>query len=165
MLPISKIPIAKRGWVFSLLVLFVCFLYLLLPGNVSWLKNRIFPYVKSMSFQANNMNPEFRKQYRYEAVYTYSKKIEKAVRAFESLSSEEPYVLIPSTNYFKRNRIEYVVPDPVTFYYFTGIKMVSSVYPDTQKANCYLKVGVDTLCVRSFRDNSEKSDSILSFQK
>jgi len=154
-----------RQLLLSISILVFCILYMLMPGNQTWLKNRIYPYFKDLKTQLQNRDIEYRRASRYSTYYTYTKKISEDFKKIKQSSDSTLYLLMPTSQYFKRNGILYDVPDPVTFYYFSGVKIVQSNNPDTAKAKCFLHIQDKAFSVRYFQNNSERSDSLVTFRQ
>jgi len=154
-----------RHLLLSILVLIICLLYMLLPGNQKWLNNRIFPYFNDLHKQLQNQNLEYRRAARYDRYYTYTKRISDEYQKLKDTLAIDLRLLVPTSQYFKRNGIQYDVPDPVTFYYFSGVKIVNGNNPDSLSANCFLQIKDKVFSIKGFQNNSERSDSLVAFRQ
>ena len=111
------------------------------------------------------MDLEHRKEQRFGSPYVNAKIIEKLIANKNIKNTEAFYLLIPSSSYFSDKGIKLDMPDPVSFYYFSGIKVVYAQNPDAPKANYFIHIAQKTLTIEGFRSNNEKLDSINAFKK
>lgn len=155
----------NKPWAVSGIAFLLLIGYFSLPANKVWLSNRIFVYLYDFTRQIKNMDLDYRKEIRFGAPYASAKIIEKSVRNKKIKNIGTLYLLIPSTSYFSQNGITFNLPDPVSFYYFTGIKVIYPQNPDALKANHFIRIANKTLVIESFRSNYEKLDSINAFKK
>ena len=135
----------------------------LLPGNQNWLSDRILPYWKDFKNIENKNDPEYRRQMRYETAYTYSKFI---AAVFEKRGdSKKVLVLLPPSAYFKKNGINYNVPEPAVFYYYTGLKTVWVNSEKAGQANWLIRAKQGHLLIDSVKNQKTLSDTIAAFKK
>jgi len=135
-----------------------------LKHNRSWLNGRILTYYRELPGQLKQMKEEDRMLTRFGSYYGISQQIAATLKN-KSKNSGEALVLMPATAYFKKNGVEYRVPEPVVFYYFTGIR---TVWPDSEnakQANWF--VYVTNGQIRIARVDNQKSllDTIAAFNK
>lgn len=124
-----------------------------------WFKDRIVQYWESFKIEKENLDIETRKVNRYGNSYVISKII---TSFFEDNKIKNPLVLIPPTDYFAGFGIDYHVPEPAVFYYYTGLKTLwpNANYNDLLKAKWFVRVDSVRLYVDSI-PNQHKLDSIL----
>jgi hypothetical protein len=108
----------------------IIFLFFLLIGNIIWFNDRIIQYWKEYSDQSSNLDIEYRKSLLGKP-YTLSVEIAKGI---PPQYKNNALVLMPSQSYFKERGVDYHVPIPVVFYYYTGIKTVWANSKDASKA-------------------------------
>ena len=137
--------------------------FFLLPQNQAWMTQRVLVYWHAFQNQKGKLDIEQRKIMRYETSYTFSKSI---AGFFEKKhDKKEALLLIPSTDYFKAYKINYPVPEPAVFYYFTGLK---TVWPDSKNAvnaNWFVTIRTGTMYVDSVTSKTVLQDTITSFKK
>jgi hypothetical protein len=140
-------PFAKRLILFTAGI--VCLvLFFILPPNREWLTTRITGSIADFTKERHNLNEEHRMAYRFNDEYTCSKQIEYLLRQKHAVANA--LVLLPPTSYFKQHNISYHVPEPVVFYYFTGIKTVWANCSNAANANWFAwadggKIKIDTV--------------------
>src|SRR5215213_188004 len=110
--------------------------FFLLPVNQKWMERRVLIYWKDFQKQKTKLDIEQRKAGRYGTYYIYSRHIADFLE--KRGGAEKVLVLIPPTAYFKANGVDYRVPEPAVFYYFTGIKTIWADSRDAIKANWYV---------------------------
>ena len=147
-------------FLFSILLLTAFFL---LPRNQKWLEDRIFPYWYDFQNQKNNLDIEHRKIKRYGSAYTYSKFI---ADFFDKKGiKKNVLVLIPPTAYFKKNGIDYDVPEPSVFYYYTGLKTVWINSKEAINADWFVSADSGQIIIDSSYDRNSLLDTIKAFKK
>ena len=106
--------------VLLLVSILLLFSFFLLPRNRSWITERVVPYWYEFQSQKNDLDIEHRKIGRYKGSYTYSKQI----ADFFKLKGihKKVLVLLPPPGYFKKNGIDYPVPEPCIILHFTNLK-------------------------------------------
>jgi hypothetical protein len=155
-----------RNWKNIILLgagIFLLCLFFLLPRNQTWLAQRVLPYWKDFQRQKNILDLEKRKVERYESAYTYSKQIagyfeRKGIR-------QDVLVLIPSSAYFKSRGVNYPVPEPAVFYYYTGLKTVWPNSSAALKANWYVHASEGRILIDSIAGTPGFMDTLSGFQK
>jgi hypothetical protein len=160
----------KRGPSFLMkqLILMLCgivvivFFFLLKP-NKEWLNDRVLLYWQDFLVQRKKPDLEYRRVIRFEGYYTYSKQI--ADSLIGQSHKKDMLLLLPPTNYFKKYGIDYHVPEPSVFYYFTGIKTVWANSSNAADANWYLRVKNGKIIVERVADKKSLQDTITVFKK
>jgi len=153
----------KKQLLLSAIATLVTVLFFLLPQNYEWLRSKIFVYWSGFLSQKNNYDPEHRKQLRWQNNYTYSKTI--ATHLKTKGYAGKALVLMPPTAYFKAHGIEYHVPEPAVFYYYTGLKTVWVDSKQATGANWLVRAGQGKLIIEPVTDKQKLQDSIRAFIK
>jgi hypothetical protein len=136
--------------------------FFLLPPNSAWFNDRIITYYKEFSAQRRKMKPEERMASRFGNYYTVSRQIAANIG---QKAGKDALVLLPSTAYFKKYGLEYHVPEPVVFYYFTNLKTVWPNSPRAKEANWYVHVVNNKIVADPVTDQKSFSDSLAEFNK
>jgi hypothetical protein len=102
-------------------------------------------------------------QYRFDSDYIYSKQI--ALLLEKKGVEKTALALMPPTNYFKAKHINYHVPEPVVFYYFTGIKTLWGNNSNAAEANWYVHVHEGRLVIDSVTNRQSLQDTIAMYKK
>lgn len=137
--------------------------FFILPNNNDWLNNRILTYVNELNTQPYHLDLEERRRQRYKASYTRSKEI---AHFFEKKTIKNSVlVLLPSSAYFKENGIIYPVPEPVVFYYFTGLKTIRPNSKDALKANWYIRAEKGKFIFDHVTNQTNLADTIKAFNQ
>lgn len=138
-------------------------LFFMLPRNRAWLHDKILPYFKAVPRQLGQLDTEQRKTERYGNAYRYSTSIASTLR--KRTEAGKVLLLMPSTSYFKARGLDYPVPEPAVFYYYTGIKTVWSNSSEAMGANWYAHVAGGQIQVDSVAAPTQLRDTISSFNK
>jgi hypothetical protein len=104
-------------------LLFIIALFLLLiviSINSDFFSGRIVAYWDAFQEQKSELDLEARKTERFGNSYLITKQIADFVKTKPGSN----VVLMPSTAYFNANGIDYHVPEPAVFYYFTSVKTI-----------------------------------------
>ena len=137
--------------------------FFMLPPYKAWLRERIFAYYQDFAWQKNKMAINQRMAYRFEGSYTYSKQI---AAFFESKGIKNTaLVLIPPTDYFKQHGVDYHVPEPVVFYYYTGLRTLWPNSPYAPTANWYVRVANKKIVIDSITSAPIFADTLAAFNK
>jgi hypothetical protein len=137
-------------------------LFFMVPPHKEWLKERIGQYWDDFLTQRDQQGLEQRKIKRFESHYTLSKQI--ADLLAQKGDKKSAWVLLPPTGYFKKNGIDYEVPDPGVFYYFTDIKTLSANNIQAIQANWYVRVHNKQIIVDSVTNRDSLKDTINYFR-
>lgn len=136
--------------------------FFLLPPNRAWFKDRLITYYREFDRQQKNMDTYSRKANRFGNYYILSRRIAAAI---QKRSRPDALVLMPSTAYFKHYGIDYHVPEPVVFYYFTHLRTVWPNSPHAKEAVWYVHVADGKVVADSVRDQKSFSDTLTEFNK
>lgn len=138
-------------------------LFFLLPANRLWLQTRIIAPLHDFSKEYRNLDEAQRMQYRFGFVYKYSREIELSLK--QKGKAKTALVLLPPTGYFKSHHIAYEVPEPVVFYYFTGIRTLWVTCSNAGEANWYVKAVNGQIIIDSVTNTQALRDSLAKFKK
>ncbi len=108
------------------------------------------------------MQPEQRMARRFKLDYTLSKQI---ADSFRIKKITNPLVLLPPSASFKKAGLNYVVPEPAVFYYFTGLRTVAFNGPMAMKANYMVLLNGKRFTIVPVKDTLVLKDSIASYLK
>jgi hypothetical protein len=138
-------------------------LFFLIPVNKTWFNEKIIGYWNDFIVQHKQLSTEQRMVKRFGTEYTYSRQI---AAFFEQKGNiNNVLVLIPSQAYFKKHGLVYEVPEPVTFYYFTGLKTARPHDKKSALANWYVTVKDNALHMDSVINAQSLTDTINAFSK
>ncbi|HEV8285177.1 MAG TPA: hypothetical protein VGQ09_12755 [Chitinophagaceae bacterium] len=147
-------------FVFNILLITVFFI---LPQNRKWLNEKVFVYLKEFKKQKEDLDLEHRKIERWRTDYIYSKAISDSLKK-KSIKAAS-LVLLPPTNYFKHYGVDFHVPEPAVFYYYTGVR---TIWANSGKAaNATWRVGVKNgkIAIDTVVNSKDLQDSITLFKK
>jgi hypothetical protein len=137
--------------------------FFLLKKNRVWFNDRIITYYREFPQQRNRMKEEDRLKDRFANYYTLSTQI--AAAAATKSPAPDFLLLMPSTAYFKSKGIEFHVPEPVIFYYFTQLKTVWPNSPNAINANWYVHVLDGKITINSVYSKQSLQDTLTEFNK
>lgn len=120
----------------AFLVVFFC-----IPIYNKWLFFGVLNRSTAILYQAKHTNVKERMAIRFGCVYTQLRKVQAEVHAADADSA---LVLLPPDEYLHKQNIQcFHMPEPLEFYYFTGIRAVLATHPDAKKATWTVKTGAD----------------------
>ena len=137
--------------------------FFMLPPYHEWMNERIIAYYHDFTWQKNKMGMTQRMADRFEGDYTYSKQI--AAFFDKKKSKQNVLVLVPPTDYFDQHDIEYHVPEPIVFYYYTGLKTVWPNSSNANQANWYVRVNNGKIVVDSIINRQSFADTLTALKK
>ena len=138
------------------------FLFFLLPKNREWFNDRVIVYFNDFRTQRYQLNLEQRKVKRWGSSYTVSMEI--AGLVLKNGDLKKAIVLIPPTEYFKKRNVDYPVPEPAVFYYYTGLKSVYINSENILEANWLVTANQGHVIVIAIKDKKGLSDSISNIK-
>ena len=153
----------KKTIVLTIISLFLLLFFFLLPKNHEWFNERIISYWNDFRIQKNRLDIEQRKIKRWGNSYILSKQIAELVARNRNLRNA--ILLIPPSAYFKDKKINYHVPEPAVFYYYTGVKTTWINSNEALKANWIVYADSGHLKIIPVTDKNILSDSINAFKK
>ncbi len=152
----------KQFLLFSFSV-FLLAIFFVLPPNQAWLKERILPYARQVGYQQRHLEPEKRRQLRWESSYTLSQQV---AQFFVSRGLKDSVlVLLPPFKYFEAGGLNYPVPEPAVFYYYTGLKTTWANSPAAMKANWVVRLEGGHLKMEPVGSPAALADTIAVYRK
>lgn len=113
-----------------LLALSACSIFIMvqIPFYKDWLQHKILPKYELIDYELDNMEPEQRRALRYGTTYAFCVYVREQV-----LKSKFPkdVVLLPSKGFVSKHKLDLSIPEPVVFYYYSGIR---TVWPNSKDA-------------------------------
>lgn len=140
----------------------IILLFIVKGFNSDFFEGRVMKYWDDYKEQKFDLDIKTRLETRYGGSYSYSKIITEIVR--KAGAQPQDVLLMPSSNYFKSKGLDYNVPEPTVFYYFTGMKTVwqNQKMDPLPKWFCYFDKGnVTPIKI----NNKTQLDSILNILK
>jgi len=153
----------KKTIILTFSNLLILFLFFLLPKNNEWFNRRIIGYWNDFLKQKNQLDIEQRKIKRWDGDYTFSKQIADFIAKQDSF--QNALILLPPSAYFKDKNIDYHVPEPAVFYYYTGLKTTWINSREVFKANWMVITDNKNVKVIPVNDKKAFMDSIEVFKK
>ena len=133
-----------------------------LPQNRDWLFKTTGGYWQDFWSQKGKQDLAHRTARRWGRPYTYSKSI---AAHFAKKNNENTLILLPPTTYFKHYGIDYHVPEPAVFYYYTRLKTVWANSPKAATANWYVTLRNGKMVVDSVTDVNALRDTVAAYKK
>ena len=137
--------------------------FFLLPYNNNWLRGHLVRYWTNFPTQRSKLAEEQRLEARFGTYYTCSRQIAKAVEI--AGGKKDVLIVIPPTTYFKERHIDYHVPEPAVFYYFTGYRITWPENRDAEKATWYVRAEQSRIIVDSVGGLTHFADTLALFRK
>lgn len=141
-----------------------CCIYLVskISTYKDWLDQRIIPKYEMIGEASEHSAIEERKLFRYGNGYYISGLIRDRVKQSKDTA---PLILLPPKGYVAEKKIDYPVPEPIVFYYFTGLKSIWANSPDAIKANWVVFLDSNNLQVVPVTDKAQLQQIINEFRK
>ena len=152
----------KKTILLFLVSLASLFLFFLVPKNREWLNNKPVAYWNDFRKNRNKTDPEQRKIARWGSDYIYSKQI---AGQFSKDSQANVLVLLPPSKYFTDRKINFHVPEPAVFYYYTGLRTAWVTSEKAMQANWLVVARDKKLVCIPVTDQQMLADSIAFFKK
>jgi len=152
----------KKNITLTFLSMELLLVFFLLPKNREWFNGRVITYWNDFRIQKNKLDIEYRKTKRWESSYTISKQI---TDSFAKNDLKNVIVLLPPSAYFKERKIDYHVPEPAIFYYYTGLRTVWINSNEAKNANWIVTAHNGQLEMIPMNDQKVLLDSINIFKK
>ena len=141
----------------------VLYLFFQFPRNNEWFTKRILAYWNDFNTQKKHPGIEERKKKRWETSYTVSKQI--AGFFAKNQKAKNAIVLIPPSGYFKERGIDYDVPEPSVFYYYTGLRTTWINSPVASQAGWMIIADKGRYQIIQVTDKKVLTDSIDFFKR
>lgn len=135
---------------------------LVIALNLPWF-NKIAGYWRDFGSQVAEPDPEIRKAARYGSAYTISKTIATVLEKVGK--KEQALVLVPPTSYFMAKGLNYRVPEPAVFYYFTSLRTVRPDTRDTAHINYVVSVENRDIAIKKVRSRQQLSNILAEYRK
>jgi hypothetical protein len=137
--------------------------FFMLPHNRKWVDDRIFTYYSEFQTQRNHLDRETRMRRRFGNSYIFSKSIADELK--KRGVDRNALVLVPPPDYFIKRGVDYPMPEPSVFYYYTGIKTTWCHFVNAMNANWYVRLDSGKVVVDNVIDKKSLQDTINSFLK
>lgn len=166
--PPTKPPVSfLKGGITVLLTflsILIIFTFFNLGSNSVWYNDRILKYWNDYNDQSDSLSIERRKIYTLGTSYTVSEGIAQQIaRTVPPNMQDRVLILMPSQKYFRDRRINYHVPLPVVFYYYTGVKTIWANSKDATKANFCFRVEKGNCVLEKITDTTRLRTLITQF--
>ena len=143
--------------------LFAIVLFFLLPRNHTWFNNRIIGYWNDFKAQRLRLDLEERRMKRWGNSYILAKQIADYISHHGNKNNS--VVLLPPSAYFKAKGVDFHVPEPAVFYYYTGLKSVWVDIDRVSEANWIVSAEDGKLKITEVNDKNILKDSVSVFRK
>lgn len=100
----------------------------------TWFNEKVWKADLGIENQLPYMDREERLIIRLGNSYNISKNIADYIKK-NNLLADSLLILLPPKDYLKQNNVDYPVPEPAVFYYYTGLKSVWANSSNAEKAN------------------------------
>lgn len=137
--------------------------FFLLPRDRQWARERIITYYQEFPYQIKHLDKETRMADRFEDAYTLSKYI--AEKLLRHGGERTALILMPPTSYFKSMGVDYPVPEPAVFYYYTGMNTTGYKYKNAMDATWFVWAQNGSVQVERVPNKNELRNVIDDFQK
>jgi hypothetical protein len=124
---------SSKRLVLTVISILIIVIYFNTEFYKDWIDRRVVGPISDIGEQLSYMEPHERKEMRLGTSYIVSYNVAKYLKTNKVDSNA--IVLLPPKEYVKAMKADYAVPEPVVFYYYTGIKAVWPDSKDVQKAN------------------------------
>ena len=125
---------AKRLFLTIVSLIFLI-IFFNVPFYREWLRMRVIEPLQDISEQAGYMEIEQRKEMRYGSTYVVSKNIANYLLTQNDAPKDSTIVLLPPKKFITDNKCDFAVPEPVVFYYFSGLKSKLFDSPGAEQSN------------------------------
>ena len=158
----AKVKPLSEMYIRKLALTAIAMLFVIVFFNIShyrkWLDERILVLTEEWYEQSDKKTYEDRRAYRLGNGYVACKSIATYVR---TQKIKNPLILLPPDTYNKKLGYGIVIPEPVIFYYMTGLKATRPGNADVSKAN-YFVDGADGNVMVTEVKNADDIKKILS---
>jgi hypothetical protein len=151
----------RRGSLLLLLTGLVA-ISVIIALNRSWF-NKVAGYWSAFPSQVAQPDPEARKAARYGNAYILSRSI--ALSLEKVGKKNTALVLLPPTGYFKARGLDYHVPEPAVFYYYTALRTVRPDTRDTAHINYVVSIKNKDIAIKRVRDRKQLSSILAEYRK
>lgn len=141
---------------------FLLFGFTQFSGNKDWFQRIPISQWKDLPFQLQKMGPRERRFDQYGPSFQHSMLIQ---NLFVQKNISDPYVLMPPKEYFSKRGISFEIPEPIIFYYYTGIKNTGPKSEKRKKANWYLALDSTRLTIDSIESEQKLNEVLKAFEQ
>ena len=134
-----------------------------MPVYRTWLADIIKADLK-IKQQLKFMNEEGRKKVRWGVPYKLSKQIYDYFIRYK-INVKEVIVLLPPNELMKRNALKVSIPEPVVFYYYTGIKAKWANSPGAEDANYFVNIQNGEVIIAPVKSVEELNAVLSEFRQ
>ena len=150
----------KRSLLFLIAIVLLAS-YFSIGYTKSWFNDKILAGWKEFDEQKDNVDIESRMTTRFGNDYTITKSL---ADFLIKRNRGHQLLLVPPNDYFTANKIQYKIPEPAIFYYFSGVKTVWANSPEAYKATWYLSISNGELILDSIMSKALLDSVIDQFR-
>lgn len=147
----------------TLLSALIIFLFFRIKIYNEWITT-IINDEKKISIALNQLDPEMRKTEWWGTSYIISKNILNYFRQ-NKFDEKNALILMPPNEYVITNKVDFAVPEPSKFYYYTGLKTVWANSPLAEKANYVVAIEDRELIIIPVPDKNALNTYLSEFRK
>jgi hypothetical protein len=141
--------------------IFYIVIFFKIPTNNEWVHDRVLNFLESIHDDLDKMGIEERRIARWGATYTDAR----TIRDFlDSIHIKKPLLLIPPKDYVDVYFKGSIIPEPLVFYYFSGLKTAFPTSKNVYSANCAIVVDNGAFGLRELTSKAS-IDSVLFMYK
>ena len=122
-----------RALLLTLLSVVLLALFFNVEAYNKWFNDRVYGPMKGLSDHLTYMEPQERLVVRLGNSYIVSYNIAEWVK--KNKLDSNALILMPPVLYMKERKVDYMVPEPAVFYYYTGLKSIGAHNKGAEKAN------------------------------
>jgi hypothetical protein len=127
-----------------------------------WYEDRIYKYGSQIYDEMDMMDYETRKEIKWGAAYLLFKSIKNKK---DTNNYKDRLIVIPFGKHEKKFSKDFVMPEPITVYYFTGIRTVYHHRKDAYKARAVLLLDSSQYSITPVTDTSIITAAIKIYNK
>lgn len=147
-----------KQFALSALSCLIVILFFNIPIHKQWLQDRILYVTYEWDAFSDNKGIEGRKKMRWGSPYQDALNLKKYL---VSAKVKDPLVLIPPDTYVNVKAPRSSFPEPIVYYYYSGIRTVRPGGKDVRKANVAIFIENNAMQVKLI-DQPAQLDSILT---
>ncbi len=148
--------------VLALLSCFIVLIFFNVEIYKTWVNDRILVFYKSEIYdQTDIMELEERRRNRWSNTYTDALNIKKYL---DTSGIKDPLLIMPPPEYVKKNFPKALIPEPIVFYYFAGVKTTWPESKFAEKANVAMFLSAETMAIKKI-ENKEQLEEVRKFYK
>ena len=158
----SRSSAFRKQFLLSVIAVLLLAGYFSIGYTREWFKDKILNCWDEFTEQKDKMSLESRMTTRFGAHYTNSKSV---AEFLIKRGSGDKLLLVPPNDYLVQRKMQYKVPEPAIFYYYTGLKTVWANSELAYKANWYLTAANGKLVLDSVMNKKQLDSVIDQFRK